>query len=283
VFFYFRSFSIYSLYDYALIDSLHWSILIGSLWLVLLLVLWETRLVLRFRPSQSNRTPPQSSSMPTSSLDVSQSINIRIVQEPLIAQNFATIISAIIELHTICWLIAMRRFADLIEYTQTHNAYFEQEAHLVIAELTHNSPADVKFNLDISPQAVVEALVKAIDGIAQAPQRFEKAELENQAKAQEIEYATQRADQEDRMAQLEREKQRLEIERQRLDLVEKRLEVQKKGIDYALEIANKMADILDPDADVGTRAMLIQSLLPKLLKLDSGQGLELALPPPQEN
>jgi len=70
----------------------------------------------------------------------------------------------------------------------------------------------------------------------------------------------------------------LQVERERLELLEKRLEVQKKGIEYAIEIANKMVDILHPSADEDTRAMLIQAFLSNLLQLESGKGLELIFP-----
>jgi len=59
-------------------------------------------------------------------------LSIRIIQEPLTAQNLNAIISALTELSTKYWLIAKGRFADLIEYTQTHNDHFAEEAHVVI-------------------------------------------------------------------------------------------------------------------------------------------------------
>jgi hypothetical protein len=85
------------------------------------------------------------------------------------------------------------------------------------------------------------------------------------------------------MALLEHEQRRLKIEQQRLEVLEKQLEVQKKGIEYALEIAGKVVDTLHPGADAATRAMEIQILLPNLVQLQNGKGLELALPVSQEN
>ncbi len=67
-------------------------------------------------------------------------------------------------------------------------------------------------------------------------------------------------------------------EQQRLELLEKRLEVQKKGIEYALEIAGRVADTLHKGTDPAARAMEIRALLPNLLQLQNGRGLELALP-----
>ena len=207
-------------------------------------------------------------------------IHIRILEEPLTTYNLALIISALTELSTKCWLIAKRRLADLIEYTQTHNARFDEEAHTVITRVTYSSPFNMDWKVDVSAPSVAEAIATAIDGVVQRGARLEKAVLENQVKAQEIKQAGQKADQEQQMALIERKKQELEIEKQRLELLEKRLEVQKKGIEYALEIANKTVDTIYLNADAETRAMLVQTLLPNILQLQNGKGLELALPAP---
>ena len=69
------------------------------------------------------------------------SVIIRIVQEPLTAQNFTTIISALTDLHTKCWLIEQGQFINLIDYTQTHDIRFVKEANLVIGKLAHYSIA----------------------------------------------------------------------------------------------------------------------------------------------
>ena len=54
-------------------------------------------------------------------------------------------------------------------------------------------------------------------------------------------------------------------------------------ISYALETASKMVDILYPGIDTRTKAVLLQTLIPNLLQLDSSKGLELALLAPQNN
>jgi transcriptional regulator with XRE-family HTH domain len=207
-------------------------------------------------------------------------VRIRILEEPTTAQNLLTIISALTELSTKYWLLAKGRFADLIEYTQTHNGQFAEEANIVITRITHNSPVNMDWKFDISAVGVAEAFVTTIDGVTQLPQRLEKAKLENQAKALEIKEAEQKAGQENQMALLEQEKQRLELEQRRLEVLEKQLEVQKKGIEYALELAGKIVDTLRPDVDAAARAMVIQTLLPNIIQLQNGKGLELALPPP---
>jgi len=201
-------------------------------------------------------------------------LHIRISEEPLTAQNLATIVSTLTELSTKYWLIAKGRFSDLIEYTQTHNGRFAEEANVVITRVSYNSPFNMDWKVDLSAPSVAEALVTTIDGITQRRERLEKAKLENQAKAVEIKETEQKAEQENQMALLEQEKQRLELERRRLEVLEKQLEVQKKGIEYALEIAEKVVDTLHPGADPATRAMEIQALLPNLVQLQNGKGLE---------
>lgn len=205
-------------------------------------------------------------------------LHIRILEEPLTAQNLTSILLVLTELSTKYWLIAKGRFADLIEYTQTHNGRFAEEAGVILTKVRYNSPFNMDWKVDLSAPSVAEALVTTIDGVTHAPKRLKQKELENQAKAQEIKYAEQQADHEQQMAVLEQEQRRLEIEKQRLEVLEKQLEVQKKGIEYALEIARKVVDLLHPDADSAARAMEIQALLPNLVQLQNGKGLELALP-----
>ena len=109
--------------------------------------------------------------------DTAFALRIYVIEEPLTAQNFTTIISAITELHTKCWLIVKDRFADLIEYTQTHNIRFVEEAGLVIAKLTHNSPAEIK-QVDLGIKDIAEALKTGIDAIAQPHLRYQVTKLD---------------------------------------------------------------------------------------------------------
>lgn len=164
-------------------------------------------------------------------VDSTEVLRISIVEKPLTAQNLVMIISALTELTTKYWLIAKSRFSDLVEYTQTHNGRFAEEAQLVISNVSYNSPFNMDGKVDLSAPSVAEALVTTIDGITQRRERLEKARLENQAQVQQIKEAEQKSEQESQMALLEREKQRLEIEQRRLEVLEKQLEVQKKGIE----------------------------------------------------
>src|SRR5205814_5882751 len=113
--------------------------------------------------SQPNFRIQYRPSPPLSSSNKSSPIRIRIVEEPLTAQNFSTIISALTELHTKCWLIVKNRFGDLIAYTQTRNLQFSEEAHLVIERMAHNSPLELKLNPGV--KEIAEALGEAIDAV----------------------------------------------------------------------------------------------------------------------
>jgi hypothetical protein len=220
---------------------------------------------------------------PPSTPEANSPLRIRILETPLTAQNLVTIISAITELSTKYWLIAKGRFADLIEYTQTHNGRFAEEANILVTRITYNSPFNMDWKVDLSVPSVADALVTTIDGISQRRERLEKAKLENRSKALEMKKAEQKTKHENQMALLEQEQQRLQLEQQRLEMLEKQLEVQKKGIEYALEIAEKVVDTLHPGADPATRAMEIQALLPNLIQLQNGKGLQLVLPAPLES
>jgi hypothetical protein len=187
------------------------------------------------------------------------------------------------ELSTKYWLISRGRFADLIEYTQTHNPRFGEEANITVGKITHNSPLDI--NLNLSARNVAEALVMTIDGIAQIGARVKKAELEVEEKEQELDQARQKADHEQQMDELEREKQRLEIEKQRLELQKQQLEMQrlqlelqKKSIEYAIEMAGSVVDMLHPGMDSDTRSMAIQAVLPNWIQLQNMPVIETVLP-----
>jgi tetratricopeptide (TPR) repeat protein len=209
-------------------------------------------------------------------------IHIRLMEDPLTAQNLASMISALTELSTKYWLISKGRFADLIEYTQTHNGRFAEEAHTVVTKISYNSPFNMDWKVDLSAPSVAEALVTTIDGVTQLPKRLEKAKLENQARALEIKAAEQKIEREDQMALIEQEKQRLELEQRRLEVIEKQLEIQKKSIENALELAGKIADTLGLHADAETRTMVVQTFLSDIIQLQNIKGLEGPLPPNAE-
>ena len=121
----------------------------------------------------------------------------------------------------------------------------------------------------VSPKSLPSTIA---DVTRQINEQLEQLEEESQIRVQGISQAGQNID----------KKQGIELEKQWLELLEKRLEVQKKEVEYALEMAKKVVDTLRPNADVATRAKLIQTLLPQtllpnFLQLLSEKGLELTL------
>lgn len=237
---------------------------------------------------------------PPPSADIKNSpsvIHLRIKEEPLTARNLTTIMLALTELYTQCWLIQQGRFIDIVEYDQTHYHGFDDEAHLIINKLTYNSPAEIKFDVSLSPKNIAEAIKIAIDAIVQVFLRHEEVKLENQSKVLEMklkeqeaaldevskkqtfQIGAQKAELEAKEQQLTLEIKQLEIETQRLEIQEKRLDVEKKRYEYALETANKMVVTLYPEADADPKiqGMLSRMLLPNLLQLGNSKGLEIVL------
>lgn len=148
-------------------------------------------------------------------------------------------------------------------------------------------------NIKARPQVIVEALKVGVDALAQAPYKRKEVELEIQEKELELrlkeqevnleqEKAVQNAELEEQKIQLGIEKQQIEIERQLLKLMQERNELELKKIKFALETARKMIDVLAPNADNTTKATLVNTLLPSLLQLSNGKGLELILPTPKD-
>jgi hypothetical protein len=220
-----------------------------------------------------------------------QDLRIRITEMPLTPQNLTTIVTALTELYTKCWLIVRRRFADLIEYAQTRDRRFVDEASLVISKVMQNSPLNIDLKMDASPQGLMIALGTGIDAITMAPHRIASAALENQTKElanklKALETQSELADKSQarmiaaQKAELDKQTALLEIEKQRLELMARRLEVEKMRIDYALQIAGNMMNFLHPNADEETRTLLIQTLMTTLLQLGEAKGLELVYPMP---
>jgi uncharacterized protein YjbI with pentapeptide repeats len=246
-------------------------------------------------------------------------LRIRIVEEPLILQNLTTAFSALTELSTKCWLIATGRFAELVEYMQTRLLRSPKEAQFIVTRVRYNSPFDLSVNFaNLDPKNLTAALKEGIDTILLGKERLKQAELDTQAKTeqlkqaerksfqeylakkQELEIAAQKAAQESQMGQLEQEKQKfelekqrlllqveqekqkLELEKQRLDLQRQRLEIENMRMNFAIEAANKIIDLLSPNSDQATREMMIPMLLPNLLQFQSVKGLELALAAPKK-
>jgi hypothetical protein len=170
--------------------------------------------------------------------DNSSSVQLSIIEEPLTARNLVTTISALIELHTKCWLIVQRRFDDFMKYADTKHPRFEEEANLLFTKLTYDSPLSI--NLDISLKSLAEALKTAIDAIPQTQPRIKAIKLEDQGKEADT-----------KLKQL-------------------------KNIDCADGIAAKLVDDLSPGLDAETKITLTKGLQPSILQVGDISGLELS-------
>ncbi len=93
--------------------------------------------------------------------------------------------------------------------------------------------------------------------------------LKEQARA----FGAQSAKLRKQAAQLEIEQKLLEIEKQRVALRKEDL----SRIDQALAIADRLVNMLQPEADAKTKATLLQTLLPTILQPEQSRSLESAL------
>lgn len=207
-------------------------------------------------------------------------IPLLINEEPLTPQTLALAFTAQTEFTTKLWLIAKHRFADLIEYTQTHDVRFANEAGSTIAWVTYNSPFSFGLQVDKLVPGIADAVITIVDGLSQRRAKRERLEIDNQIALNAVKTAEEQLKQQQEMAEFEREKQRLNNEKIRQVLVEQRLELQMKQIEQALEFAGTAVDIVHPNADPEMRPVLIQTLVNSILQIDSVKGLQLALPDP---
>ena len=208
---------------------------------------------------------------------------VRITEQPLTARNLATATSALTQLHTQCWLIATDQFAELIEYTQTHNPSFDEEANLTIAEMTHHSPAEIIFN--VSLEGVANALKTAIDAVTGMWERKRELELKNDALEEEIRQKKQEAEVTLASEEIAQQKALVELYDMQIEVRRKQLDL----LDYATEKAPKVLESLRPDANATTKVMAANTLIKSLTQLGEAKGLELlpslsdSEPPPQKS
>jgi uncharacterized protein YjbI with pentapeptide repeats len=100
--------------------------------------------------------------------EASPALRLRIKEEPLTIRHLLATLEAFTSLYVKMWLLQQGRFDDFVRYTEHKDRRFEEEANLLVAELEYYSPTYVKFDVDLSPQAVVEVVQMLIDTITQA-------------------------------------------------------------------------------------------------------------------
>jgi excisionase family DNA binding protein len=77
--------------------------------------------------------------------------------------------------------------------------------------------------------------------------------------------------------QIELQKQRLELEQKKLELQNQLFDLHTRRIDHALDTADRLVNMLPPEADAGTKVTLLQTLLPGLLPPGQNFNLDSAL------
>lgn len=212
------------------------------------------------------------------SIRSSETLSIRFAQEPLTCQSLSTLVGALTDLHTRCWLIQTRRLEDLERYTISRDPELVRDANLIVTRLSHNSPLDVNLS---AAKDVAEAMKTGVETVALIGAQRKQAQLENRGreldleiKALEAEQAAARRDQDLELDRREREislrEKEVEIEQKRLDLERTRLELVQQRLEVAahiMEAAAKLVPMLYPDASDDARPMLAQKLVPSLLQL----------------
>ena len=230
---------------------------------------------------EGSGSPPVASEQ--SSVGANAVVRIEIDEDSLTVEQMGVLFSTLSSLATKYWLISQGRFADLIEFTKSHDERFVREAQAVITRISYNSP--LNFDIKLSATDAAQGMVTTIDGIVQGKQRLKQMELATQTKeselhqaelrfAEELKQLQQQEAFEQGKRQLELERQQLELERlrlevaqQRLGFLEARLEMQSKSLDHAFEIAQRVISQLHPQADEATKRMLVQTYVGDILQL----------------
>ncbi len=206
-------------------------------------------------------------------VDNSTTIRVQVNENPLTASNLAIILPALTSLYTKCWLIMHERFADLIEYTYTHNPRFEKEAPLIISRLTYNSPLD--FKLDLSLEGLANAfrtIFEVIEkrGLARRKTEAEIEELEQKLRQQEQEFQTQQ-EHLDKMRLIEKQNAVIESQSKLIDLRTKQLGY----IKDVSALSPKIIKALRPSLDETVLEIVTPTLYEDILKLDTSKGMKL--------
>jgi hypothetical protein len=166
--------------------------------------------------------------------------------------------------------------------------------------MSHNSPGWIEFGSGNLFKNIVEAIAGMIDAIASMPIRVKEGMLRNEAlkidnkiKDQQAQMAKQTQEQEakeaandrDQMRQIAASKAALDQERVLIKLEGERLALEKQKLDLvnaqysiASVIATNHINLSYPNADLATKSMLIQSIMPQILQLSQNGWVALTLP-----
>jgi len=141
---------------------------------------------------------------------------------------------------------------------------------------THLYPSSSSQNGKSSKHVIretVELSQEAEQEVSDVPTQPGDVAVESTLKEQTHSLGVQSAKLRKQAAQLEIEQKLLEIEKQRLALRREDLGL----IDHALATADRMVNMLQPEADAKTKATLLQNVLPTILQPEQSRSLESAL------
>jgi excisionase family DNA binding protein len=148
----------------------------------------------------------------------------------------------------------------------------ELEKYLRTHLYTSTSSQNGKTARHINPETV-ELTQEAEQEESDVPTQLGHVSSESTLKEQTRSLGAQSAKLRKQAAQLEIEQKLLEIEKQRLALRREDL----GRIDQALATADRIVNMLQPEADAKTKASLLQTLLPSILQPGQSRSLESAL------
>lgn len=179
--------------------------------------------------------------------DTEPTIRIHIEEEPLIAYHLLEVLNSLVSLYVKMWLLQHHRFDDFMLYTERKESRFEEEANLIIAELSYNSPAFVRFLLEHSP-GLVKAFQSLATTITQAQSRKRAIEIENRSK---------------------------EIDNQLKEEMLKREQI--KTIEEYTKAAERMVNTIYPDLNKKQKSLAMSSFLNDMLRLHQNSMPEISL------
>lgn len=171
-------------------------------------------------------------------------LQVRLEDETFSHQHLVETIATFRSLLTKLWLLQQGRMEDFERYTQERKLPSEREVPLDI-RFSVNSPANIHFNFDWSPKALVEALQQLVDTFLFWEQRRRKGELDLIA-------------------------QRLQIADQELHIKEK-----------SLELAQRLVEAVAPHLTDEQKGTAIQSVFKDIYLAAQDPTLETSLLPPQ--
>ena len=239
-------------------------------------------------PQESNKELSRDS-MPA---PAQKMLRFRIEQEPLRGFSLMRILTGLTQIHTRAFLISQSRYEDLITCMQTLHHKFTEEAYLnFITWPPHSFTSRTEFEAistpkakaDISQTNLAEAFRTGVEAMANFSKTLEAEWQELKSVSADLTikeqkaYADLAAQNRRRVikaqeAELGKRKIELEFHEQKIALSEQTFNIKLTRFNKATEAAEQMINMLQPNADQVTKAMLIHSVLLYFYKLSEDIG-----------